>query len=423
MITNLAKNNLLKISQFLFATFLLRCAGTATGVVVALYLTRINDSVRLVTAIEVGIIIAVSYNFAELTLSPLAGSLSDRYSSRPFMLLGIITAALGVQLTSLTTLTSVLIFTRLLEGLGAALTTPLLLKQITAHTRGDDRLRSRVIILFELATLLGFVLGGTLAGFAFSRFGLFTFTLITLIYLLILPLLWSGKIYWQEVKRVGGNVSEYLRLLRLPSIWRFAPAWFALNAIIELWLSQLAFQLAGPLFQGQFLVGKFSESQVSLVFAGYGATIITGLLVWSLLMPGRRKTNIMFIALLGIVSASLAILNINNPQVAGMPIQVSIIWLALSVMVETGFAPAALSYIGDISDQESWGRGTVMGIYNVLLGGGRLVGGWIGGLAAEWGAINGLSWATIALSVISMVFVLSLHRQEEGSRSKKPEST
>ena len=406
------KKNLRKIGQLLTANFLLRGAGSATGVVVALYLTRINENVRPVTALEVGIIIAVSFNFMELTMSPLVGSMSDRYGSRWFMLIGVILAAIGVQLTALTTATSVLLFTRLLEGLGAALTTPLLLKHLTALTVDNDKLRSRIMILFELTTLSGFVLGSSMAGIGLSSTGLFTFSLISLVYLLTLPLFWSRRIYSYDIKTSEKGSIPYLKLLRSPLIWRFAPAWLALNAVIELWLSQIAFQLAGPQSPGQALVGNFNESQVSFIFAGYGIVIFAGLLVWALLLPGRRKTSVMTIALLGMVSASLAILNLNNPEVIGLPIQISLGWLAISVMVETGFAPASLAFLGDVSDSESWGRGRVMGIYNLLLGGGRLLGGWIGGLAAGQSAINGLSWSTIGLSILALMFVVSLHRWE-----------
>jgi hypothetical protein len=51
-----------RIGQLLAANFLLRSTGAATGVVVALYLTRINAQVRPVTALEVSLIVVVSYS-------------------------------------------------------------------------------------------------------------------------------------------------------------------------------------------------------------------------------------------------------------------------------------------------------------------------------------------------------------------------
>lgn len=184
-------------------------------------------------------------------------------------------------------------------------------------------------------------------------------------------------------------------------------SWLALNTALGLWLSQSAFQLAGPVVPGQALVGSFSERQVSLIFAGYGIVILTGLLLWTRLLPGRRKTDVMLVALAGMVSASLAILVVNRPELTSVQRPIVLAWLIVSVIVETGFTPAVLVFLGDISDLGAWGRGALMGLYNVLLNGGQLLGAWLGGVAAGWAAINGLSWATIGLCAFSVGFVLS----------------
>jgi len=88
-------------------------------------------------------------------------------------------------------------------------------------------------------------------------------------------------------------------------------------------------------------------------------------------------------------------------------------WLAVSVIVETGFTPAVLVFLGDVSDLRAWGRGALMGLYNVLLDAGQLLGAWFGAAAAGWSAINGLSWATIGLCALSMGLVLSLRSTEQ----------
>ena len=405
-----------RIGRLLAANFLLRSTGAAMGVVVALYLTRINAQVRPVTALEVSLIVVVSYTVVELTLSPFAGALSDRYGSRSLLLLGVMLAAAGVQLTAFTTATVVLLVTRLLVGFGDGLTTPLLLKQLTALTAGHDERRARVMTLFELTTLLSFALGSTLGGFALDHLGKSVFSGLALLYLLTWPLLWSQQLYQHERLATGAEAipwSRYLHLLRQPQLWRFAPAWLALNTVLGLWLSQSAFQLGGPVAPGQALVGKFDERQVSLIFAGYGIVILIGLLLWARLLPGRRKTNVMLVALAGMVSASLAILVLNSPELTSAQRPVVLVWLTASVIVETGFTPAMLVFLGDVSDLGAWGRGALMGLYNVLLNAGQLLGAWLGAAAVGWAAINGLSWATIGLCALSIGFVLSLRSTEQ----------
>ena len=408
------------IVPLLVANLLLRSTGAATGVVVALYLTRINAQIRPVTALEVSLIVVVSYSVVELTLSPFAGALSDRHGSRSLLLLGVMLAATGAQLTAFTTATVALLATRLLIGLGDALTTPLLLKQLTALTVGHDELRARAMTLFELTALLGFALGSMLSGFGLDRLGMSVFSGLALLYLLTLPLLWSQQLYRHERLATGAGAipwSRYLQLLRQPQLWRFAPAWLALNTVLGLWLSQSAFQLAGPVAPGQALVGGFNERQISLLFAGYSIVILIGLLLWAWLLPGRRKTDVMLVALTGMVSASLAILVLNSPNLTSVQRLIVVAWLTASIIVETGFTPAVLVFLGDISDLGPWGRGTLMGLYNVLLDAGQLLGAWLGAAAASWAAISGLSWATIGLSALSMGFVLSLRGYERQSAS------
>ena len=83
------------------------------------------------------------------------------------------------------------------------------------------------------------------------------FSGLALLYLLALPLLWSRQLYQHERLTTGAGAipwSRYLQWLRLPLLWRFAPAWLALNTVLGLWLSQSAFQVAGPVASGQALV-------------------------------------------------------------------------------------------------------------------------------------------------------------------------
>lgn len=191
----------------------------------------------------------------------------------------------------------------------------------------------------------------------------------------------------------------------------FVPAWLAFNLILGLWLSQIAYQLGGPQWAGQRLPGGFSDSEVGLLFAGYGGTILLGLLVWFWLLPRMRRSSALFVAAGGLVGTSVAVLLLNRWE--GWLVWPALLLLAVSVMVEVGFAPATLALLGDISDEAQTSRGALMGLYNVLLGGGQLVGGWIGGLAAGWAAIDGLSYATLLLAALTVLFVLPLHRMEK----------
>ncbi len=415
-----------RVLRILIANLLLRVAASAAAVVAALYLTQINENLRGVAAWEVSLIVAISYTAIELPLSPLAGAWSDRFGSRRLLIVGPLLAAAGTLLMAFSTATALLALGRLLGGGAAALTTPPMLKQMTAYTEDDPKLRSQAVSLYQLTGLLGFVIGSGAGGFLFAWMAEAAFSLLAAVYAAPALLLWAALLYQDESAptgstpppkwgRLGGGEQSHwrvhLRLLRLPSMRGFVPAWLAFNLILGLWLSQIAYQLGGPQWAGQRLPGGFSDSEVGLLFAGYGGTILLGLLVWFWLLPRMRRSSALFVAAGGLVGTSVAVLLLNRWE--GWLVWPALLLLAVSVMVEAGFAPATLALLGDISDEAQTSRGALMGLYNVLLGGGQLVGGWIGGLAAGWAAIDGLSYATLLLAALTVLFVLPLHRMEK----------
>lgn len=183
----------------------------------------------------------------------------------------------------------------------------------------------------------------------------------------------------------------------------FVPIWLIFNLILGLWLSQIAFQLGGPTWEGQRLPGRFSDSEVGLLFGGYGGLILVGLLLWFWLLPRMGRISALYVATLGLVGTGAGVLLLN--RVEGWLVWPSLLLLSVGVMVEAGFAPATLALLGDISDQAQANRGALMGLYNVLLGAGQLLGGWLGGVAAGWAAIDGLSYATLLLAGVTFCFL------------------
>ena len=86
------------------------------------------------------------------------------------------------------------------------------------------------------------------------------------------------------------------------------------------------------------------------------------------------------------------------------------------VLVASGFTPAALAYLADLSEERAEHRGAVMGLYSVTLGLGQLLGGTLGGAFAGWASVNGLILLTILLGSIALLTVLGLHRFEDRAR-------
>jgi predicted MFS family arabinose efflux permease len=84
----------------------------------------------------------------------------------------------------------------------------------------------------------------------------------------------------------------------------------------------------------------------------------------------------------------------------------------VGVFVESGFTPAALAYLAEIAEERAEDRGSVMGVYSVLLSVGQLLGGALAAPFAERLGINGLIILTGLLSLVALFTVMLLGQTE-----------
>jgi len=166
---------------------------------------------------------------------------------------------------------------------------------------------------------------------------------------------------------------------------------------------------------GQTLSHAFNGGQVGLVFGLYAVAFGIGIMLWTGIVPRVRKSTIMLISGAGIIVASILIILINHTGLVEetnwlrVPL---IIAMLIAVMVESGFTPAALVYLSDISEEHAENRGMVMGLYSFLLGFGQLLGSIIAGPFADKAGVDGLLIFMGILGVISIAGVLLLRRDE-----------
>src|SRR5207253_10683322 len=88
----------------------------------------------------------------------------------------------------------------------------------------------------------------------------------------------------------------------------------------------------------------------------------------------------------------------------------------LGIFVESGFTPAALAYLAEIAEEQPQDRGSVMGVYSVLLSCGQLTGTALAGPFAAAAGFNGLITLTGLLCLIALFTVLLLGRAERHVR-------
>ena len=91
--------------------------------------------------------------------------------------------------------------------------------------------------------------------------------------------------------------------------------------------------------------------------------------------------------------------------------------MIVGIFIESGFTPAALTYLAEIAEEQAQDRGSVMGVYSVLLSVGQLAGAAIAGPFAAGGrAFNGLIILTGLLCLIALFTVLLLGYGERRAR-------
>lgn len=393
--------NLRSTAACIIGNMLLRTGSASAIGCINLYLAYLKREVHDVSAVFIGLL-AVAFYTSELLFAPFFGSLSDRYGRKPFMLLGTVLGGLCVLVFPSSSALFLFVVVRVAEGLSSASSVPAVLSHLAGNTGGSAATRGRVMAVFEVATIVGFGLGLGLGGLFWDRFQVNAFFAVSLVY-------GSALLAFTQVAgqaaAPGGHASGwgvYRALVRHSSTLGFAPSWLTINAILGMWFAHIGFQLAQPDDPSQLLVGGFTGTQVGAVTGGLALAFVIGTAAWSLTFGRMTNLRIMRISVGGLAGAcfGLYLLNHSAPDATVVIVTTAAIVVA-SLLVVSGFTPAALAHLAEISEGFHMNRGGLMGLYSVLLGLGQLIGGWTGGLFAQAWGVDGLIFATVIMGAIA----------------------
>jgi MFS family permease len=393
-------------------TFVLRCASYAAGLLV---LVSLGIKSRSETDLTAGIasLVAVTFYLSELIGAPLFGAWSDRIGRKPFMILGPVLGGIAAQLMGLTMLIPVLVVVRILQGLSTATAAPATLGFLSAQTATSEKLRGRVMGFYEAATVVGLALGAAVGGKLHDQFGPLAFTIVALIYILaLLPFIFVRDRAW--LPHVRPSHKGLLARMLNRRIMRFAPAWLAANAVLGAWFAVGPFLAAGAPNRSQFLMRGFSPGEIGTAYLVFGIVFTVGAVVWGFLMPliGRQLTMLAGVVGLGFTSVALWALNHVPFDGTHLLVPTLVLLVVIGVFVESGFTPAALAYLAEIAEERAEDRGSVMGVYSVLLSIGQLLGGALAAPFAERNGINGLIVLTGLLCLVALFTVMLLGQSE-----------
>ena len=393
------------LAWVILAHALLRIASGTSGILIGLYLASLNNHGAHLSVGLVGTLSAVSFT-AELFASIPMGVASDSMQPRWLMTGGAIVGAIAAFLAASGS-TSTFFLSRLLEGVGVAAIVPALLAYLTDATEGRPALRVRVMSYFELTLLAGLALGGIVAGQLFRILNSGAFSVVAVVYLACAAILFSS-ISGRAARHLASPLDDLKQVLRLPSIRYLAPVWLCVNSVVGLWLGPtLPFLLTDRSTKAQYLAGIYASSPASVGWLLFGYSIVFGLGVtaWSFILPHIRLQNAMRITIGAMlpVCAGFYLLNHSGDQ------SVTVRWsiggiVALLIMVESGFTPAALAWLAGTLPIQS-GRGAAMGIYSVLLSVGAIIGSLLAGILGERYSIDGLLYGTVFVAVAALIFL------------------
>ena len=392
----------------------LRAGSSSALTVTGLYLGHLDRTGNHVPATFIGLL-AVAFYASEFMTAPIFGQLTDIYGKRPFLLLGGFFGAGAVLPLTLLPALPFFVLAKITAGLSSGSSVPAVLSYLAATTASVPALRGRIMAAFEVATLIGFAVGLTLGGVLWDKLHQGAFFVVAGLFL-------SASLIFSRIQGEGLNVGShpgiqaYVRLLRNKATLAFVPAWLAVNAVLGTWFSHLGFQMSRGQSPGQLLVGDYTGTMVGIVTGGLAVAIMVGTAAWTPAFGRVRPMIIMTIAAIGLGVTDFFIYMLNHQDKESALVPVFVACIVLALLVAAGFTPAALAHLAEITEQFPQERGTLMGLYSVLLGLGQLIGGWFGGVFAQQWAVDGLIYLTFIFALLAGASIIMADRVTEGRR-------
>lgn len=381
---------------------------TASGssALIGFYLASLALQGRPIDAALIGFL-EVAFNVSALITAVPFGILIDRFSPRFVIVLAAILGAIATQLFGLSGLIGIFFVSRMFEGAASAGGNSGILVHLTDLTSPVPEKRGRVMSGFEITIFGGLALGSLISGPLWDQFNTTAFSMLSACYVVAALLFnWGARQSVRAKKPISDSPWAGVRAaVNDPFLRKLAPAWLAYNTVTGIWISQTVFQLSGPPREGQFLVGLLANNAPLVGLIIFAFTIVTaiGIFIWGRVLTHQPRVKVMRIAITGMFANTFFFFLINASGNWSIGVRIALFaCYGLCVLVQSGFTPAALSFLADIAEN-SKGRGASMGIYTLLLSLGNITGALSGGFLAQWQAFNGMLIATICFATIAIL--------------------
>jgi len=167
---------------------------------------------------------------------------------------------------------------------------------------------------FEMASLVGLIIGYVGAGVAWDAVGGTALLLFAAVYGAAW-LLARAQAEGVTVLRRGVTPLRHAiaLLVRVPGVLAFIVAWLAVNAVVGVWVQQAPYLMKLPARSDeQVLVGGYSGTTIGVIFGAWAATFLFGIALWSFLAPTWPRRRTLLTALFGMLTVVIALTLVNH---------------------------------------------------------------------------------------------------------------
>ena len=337
------------------------------------------------TGLTLGLMVA-SFSIARGITQPLVGSYSDRVGRKRFLILGLVIYSLAAVAYIFAGSIAGLILVRLLHGVGSAMTVPIAMAYMADYS--PEGKEGRYMGLLNVAMFAGFgggpLLGGVVRDLWGTNAAFYTMTLLSLTALVLVLLFLRSTGEEEEARPRAGVFSNLTKMLRSRKIFG-----------VLLWRMSTMIVMSPTFgFLPILMTDVMDATGVEIGIVIAVRTFVSALLQAFFGRMADKRNKVVMITIACVVD-SVLVFFIPSARTLG---QFVVLFLMLGI-AEAAISPALGAYA--VEGGRIYGQGSMMGIFNMVMSVGILLGSLIAGFLMDQFGLQYSFYGTAAFLLLS----------------------